>query len=224
VVLRIIPESINAAERTQKLEQQRIRLEAELKENRIAIMLSQIQPHFIYNTLGTIERMCMKDPEKAFHLVRNFSLYLRGNFSELDSVKPIRFGEELKHVEYYVNIEKVRFPDMSIEYDVETTEFLLPALSVQPLVENAIKHGLMRLESGGTVRIHSYETPTHFCVAVTDDGAGFDPDTPIDEKKHVGLRNIRGRLKAMVDGELIIESKPGFGTKVIIMIPKEVTE
>ena len=230
VVLRIIPRSINAAEKAKELELQRSRLEAEkniveaeLKESRVAIMLSQIQPHFIYNTLGTIERMCLKDPQKANELVRNFSLYLRGNFSELDSVAPIRFAEELKHVEYYVNIEKVRFPDMNIEYDVEATEFVLPALSVQPLVENAIKHGLMRLETGGTVVIHSYETPTHFCVEVKDDGVGFDTSLPIDEKKHVGLRNIQGRLKAMVDGDLILESKPDVGTKAVIMIPKEVT-
>ena len=230
VVLRLIPGNINAATKAKELELQRSRLEAEknmveaeLKESRISIMLSQIQPHFIYNTLGTIERMCLKDPQKAFDLVRNFSLYLRGNFSELDSVTPLRFADEIKHVEYYVNIEKVRFPDMSIEYDVEATEFVLPALSVQPLVENAIKHGLMRLETGGTVKIHSYETPTHFCVEVTDDGVGFDTDAPVDEKKHVGLRNIRGRLKAMVNGALVMESKPGVGTKAIIMIPKEVT-
>ena len=230
VVLRIIPRNINSAEKSKELELQRSRLEveksmveAELKESRISIMLSQIQPHFIYNTLGTIERMCLKDPEKAFDLVRNFSLYLRGNFSELDSVTPIQFAEELKHVEYYVNIEKVRFPDMSIVYDIETTAFVLPALSVQPLVENAIKHGLMRLETGGTVTIHSYETPTHFCVEVTDDGVGFDTSLPIDEKKHVGLRNIRGRLQAMVDGNLLLESKPDTGTKAVIQIPKEVT-
>ena len=229
VVLRIIPRNINAAEKAKELELQRSRLEAEksiveaeLQKSRISIMLSQIQPHFIYNTLGTIERMCLKDPEKAFDLVRNFSLYLRGNFSELDSVAPIPFAEELKHVEYYVNIEKVRFPDMNIEYAVEATEFVLPALSVQPLVENAIKHGLMRLETGGTVAIRSYETPTHFCVEVKDDGVGFDTSLPIDEKRHVGLRNIQGRLKAMVDGDLILESKPGVGTKALIMIPKEV--
>ena len=231
VVLRLIPESINATEKAKALELQKSKLEAEkniveaeLKESRISIMLSQIQPHFIYNTLGTIERMCLKNPQKAFDLVRNFSLYLRGNFSELDSVAPIRFEEELKHVEYYVNIEKVRFPDMTIEYDVEATEFVLPALSVQPLVENAIKHGLMRLETGGTVVIRSYETPTHFCVSVKDDGVGFDTKLPIDEKKHVGLRNIRGRLNAMVNGDLILESKPGVGTKAVIMIPKEVRQ
>jgi hypothetical protein len=230
IVLRIIPRNINAAAKAKELELQRSRLEAEknmveaeLKDSRISIMLSQIQPHFIYNTLGTIERMCLKDPQKAFELVRNFSLYLRGNFSELDSVTPIRFADELKHVKYYVDIEKVRFPDISIEYNVEATEFVLPALSVQPLVENAIKHGLMRLETGGTVKIHSYETPTHFCVEVKDDGVGFDTAAPIDEKKHVGLRNIRGRLKAMVNGTFVLESKPDVGTKAVIMIPKEVT-
>ena len=230
VVLRLIPKSINAAAKANELELQRNRLEAEkniveaeLKESRISIMLSQIQPHFIYNTLGTIERMCLKDPEKAFDLVRNFSLYLRGNFRELDSLTPILFAEELKHVEHYVNIEKVRFPDMHVEYDVATTDFVIPALSVQPLVENAIKHGLMRLETGGTVVIRAYETPTHFCVEVKDDGVGFDTSLPIDKKKHVGLRNIRERLKAMVNGELILESKPDIGTKAVIMIAKEVT-
>ena len=90
-------------------------------------------------------------------------------------------------------------------------------------MENAIKHGLMRLETGGTVVIRSYETPTHFCVSVKDDGVGYDTGAPIDGRKHVGLRNIRGRLKAMVNGELILESKPGVGTKAVIMIPKEVT-
>ena len=228
LILRIIPRSINGAAKARELELQSSRLEAEkniieaqLKESRISIMLSQIQPHFIYNTLGTIERMCLKDPEKAFDLVHNFSLYLRGNFSELDSVIPIQFSEELKHVEYYVNIEKVRFPDMNIEYHIDTTGFVIPALSVQPLVENAIKHGLMRLETGGTVIIRSYETETHFCVEVKDDGVGFDTNLPIEDKKHVGLRNIRGRLKAMVNGELFIESKPGAGTRAVIMIPKE---
>ena len=228
IVLRIIPSSINAASKAKELELQRSRLEAEksileaeLKESRISIMLSQIQPHFIYNTLGTIERMCLKDSKKAFELVRNFSLYLRGNFSKLGSVTPIRFTDEIQHVEHYVNIEKVRFPDMCIEYSLETTDFVLPALTVQPLVENAIKHGLMRLEKGGSVIIRTYETQTHFCVEVKDDGVGFDTNLPVDEKKHVGIHNIRGRLKAMVNGELNIESAPGAGTKATIMIPKE---
>ena len=153
--------------------------------------------------------------------MHNFTLYLRGNFSELDSVVPIRFSEEMKHVEYYVNIEKVRFPDMTIEYHLEADDFDLPALSVQPLVENAIKHGLMQLESGGTVNIRSFETDTHYCVEVSDNGAGFDVTIPFSDKNHVGLRNIRERLKTMVNGEIMIESELNVGTKALIMIPKE---
>ena len=178
IVLRSIPGSINAAAKAKELDLQRSRLEAEknsieaeLKESRISIMLSQIQPHFIYNTLGTIERMCLKDSQKAFDLVRNFSLYLRGNFSKLDSVTPIRFADELQHVEYYVNIEKVRFPDMCIEYRLETTDFVLPALTVQPLVENAIKHGLMRLEKGGSVIIKDIDDGLN--LAYPDEGKKF---------------------------------------------------
>ncbi|MDO4754909.1 MAG: histidine kinase [Parabacteroides sp.] len=229
VILKIVPASISATAKARELELQSSRLEAEknmieaeLKESKIAIMLSQIKPHFIYNTLGTIERMCLKDPEQAFELVRHFSLYLRGNFSELENVTPIRFTEEIKHVEHYVKIEKVRFPDMNIEYALDTVDFVLPALSVQPLVENAIKHGLMGLETGGTIVVRSYETETHFCIEVNDDGIGFDRSLPIDDKKHVGLRNIEGRLKTMVNGELVIESEINVGTKAKIMIPKEV--
>ena len=141
----------------------------------------------------------------------------------IDMLSRLIGGIKMK-VEHYVNIEKVRFPDMNIVYNVETTDFLLPALSVQPLVENAIKHGLMGLETGGTVWIRSYETPTHFCVEVKDDGVGFDMDLPIDKKKHVGIRNIRERLESMVNGELILESHLNIGTKAVIMIPKEVIE
>ena len=235
VVLRLIPESINAANKARELEIQRNRIEAEknlveaqLKDSRISIMLSQIQPHFIYNTLGTIERMCLKDPEKAFELVRNFSLYLRGNFSELDSVTPIRFKEELKHVEYYVNIEKVRFPDMNIEYDVGVTEFVLPALSVQPLVENAIKHGVTKKPDGGTVTVTTSEDERNFIIKVQDDGVGFDvqnPDLkPSETHAHIGVNNVRERLANMVNAEFIIESQIDIGTLVTITIPKKEVE
>jgi sensor histidine kinase YesM len=159
----------------------------------------------------------------ASELVRNFSLYLRANLSELDSIVPILFSDEIKHVQYYVNIEKVRFPDMTIEYQLDMSDFSLPAISVQPLVENAIKHGLMPLESGGRVVIRSYQTDTHFCVEVTDNGVGFDTGCLIDKKEHVGLYNVRERLRAIVNGELRVESTEGAGTTATILIPKEKT-
>ena len=104
---------------------------------------------------------------------------------------------------------------------MNSEDFRIPALTIQPIVENAIKHGLMKLPKGGTVHILSYETEKDYCILVEDDGVGFDTNALLDERKHVGLRNIRERLKVMVNGTLEIESAIGVGTKVLIKIPKE---
>jgi len=224
VLLKVVPQNLNAAIIARELEAEKMILNAKLTESRISTMISQIQPHFIYNTLGTIEQLCITEPKAASKLVRNFSLYLRGNFSELDNAKPITFSQEMNHVKHYTDIEQVRFPDMTIQYDLRSVEFLLPALSVQPLVENAIKHGLMGLEEGGIVTISAYEAKKYYMVEVTDDGVGFDMSAGYDETKHVGIKNIRGRIEAMCGGTLTIESKIGSGTKATIRIPKEATE
>ena len=220
-VLKIIPQSINALTKAKELETEKIMLDAQLTESRVSTMISQIRPHFIYNTLGSIEQLCNIDPPKAGELVHNFAKYLRGNFRELDNPKPILMSREMEHVHHYVSIENVRFPDMTFSFEMNSGDFYIPALTVQPIVENAIKHGLMKLPKGGKIWVTSYETDTHYCVSVVDDGAGFDTGELLDERKHVGLRNIRGRLKAMVNGELEIESTVGVGTKVLITIPKE---
>ena len=221
VVLRIIPHSINTLTRAKKLETEKNALSAQLAESRISTMMSQIRPHFIYNTLGSIEQLCSLDPKKAGELVHNFAKYLRGNFGELDNPKPILMSREMEHVRYYTSIEKVRFPDMTFSFEMRSGDFYIPALTIQPIVENAIKHGLMKREKDGTIRVVSYETDTHYCVTVEDDGVGFDTGVLLDERKHVGIRNIRERLKAMVNGTLEIDSKEGVGTKVLIAIPKE---
>ena len=220
-VLRIIPNSINTLAKAKELETEKIVLDAKLKESRVSTMISQIRPHFIYNTLGSIEQLCNIDPPKAGELVHNFAKYLRGNFGELDNTKPILMSQEMEHVHYYVSIENVRFPDMTFSFEMNSGDFHIPALTIQPIVENAIKHGLMKLQKGGTIRIVSDETDTHYYVTVTDDGVGFDTDDLLDERKHIGIRNIRGRLKVMVNGTLEINSTKGVGTTVMIKIPKE---
>ena len=221
MVLKLIPENINAAAKAKELEMERIALDAELTESRMSTMMSQIRPHFIYNTLGSIEQLCDIDPKKAGELVHDFAKYLRGNFGELDNPKPILMSKEMEHVHHYVSIEKVRFPDMTFTFEMNSNDFKIPALTVQPIVENAIKHGLMKLQSGGTINVVSYETETDYCVSVVDDGIGFDTTVLIDGRNHVGLRNIRERLKSMVNGSLEIESAVGKGTKVLVKIPKE---
>ena len=221
MVLKFIPNNINAAAKAKELEMEKIVLNAELAESRISTMMSQIRPHFIYNTLGSIEQLCDIDPKKAGELVHDFAKYLRGNFGELDNPKPILMSQEMEHVHHYVSIENVRFPDMTFSFEMNSEDFHIPALTIQPIVENAIKHGLMKLQKGGTIRVVSYETETDYCVSVEDDGVGFDTSLLLDERKHVGLRNIRERLKAMVNGTIDIESTVGVGTKVIVKIPKE---
>ena len=220
VVLRIIPNSINAVVKAKEMEAEKILLNTQLAESRVSIMISQIRPHFIYNTLGSIEQLCELDPPKAGELVHNFAKYLRGNFGELDNPKPILMSQEMEHVHHYISIENVRFPDMTFTFEMNSNDFHIPALTVQPIVENAIKHGLMKLQKGGTIRVLSYETDTDYCILVEDDGAGFDTSVLLDERKHVGLRNIRERLTTMVNGSLAIESEIGVGTKVRITIPK----
>ena len=221
MILKLIPNNINAATKARELELEKITLNAQLAESRISTMMSQIRPHFIYNTLGSIEQLCKLDPPKAGDLVHNFAKYLRGNFGELDNPKPILMSQEMEHVHHYISIENVRFPDMTFSFEMKSEDFRIPALTVQPIVENAIKHGLMKLPKGGTIHVISYETDTDYCISVVDDGVGFDTNALLDERKHVGLRNIRERLKVMVDGTLEIESTVGVGTKVLIKIPKE---
>ena len=224
MVLKLIPRSINATAKAKELEMEKITLNAQLTETRISTMMSQIRPHFIYNTLGSIEQLCEIDPQKAGELVHDFAKYLRGNFGELDNPKPILMSQEMEHVHHYVSIENVRFPDMTFTFEMTSEDFKIPALTIQPIVENAIKHGLMKLQNGGNIHVVSYETETHYCVTVEDDGVGFDTTLLLDERKHVGLRNIRERLKAMVNGTLEINSTINSGTKVLIKIPKEATK
>ena len=224
MVLKFIPQSINAATKARELEVEKITLNAQLAESRISTMMSQIRPHFIYNTLGSIEQLCKLNPPKAGELVHNFAKYLRGNFGELDNPKPILMSQEMEHVRHYICIENVRFPDMTFTFEMASDDFHIPALTVQPIVENAIKHGLMKLPKGGTIRVVSYETDKEYCITVEDNGVGFDASTLGEDRKHVGIRNIRERLKVMVGGTLEIESTVGVGTKVWIKIPKEVQE
>ena len=218
--LRIVPKNIKAAEKAEKLEKEKIKLDAELAQSRISTLMSQIHPHFIYNTLGSIEQLCELDPPKAAKLVNDFSKYLRGNFGEIDSPKLIRVSKELEHTEYYISIEKVRFPDIEFITEMDCCDFSIPALTVQPIVENAIKHGILKRAEGGTVKVRVYESDSSYFVTVKDNGVGFNTDE-LEENKRVGLRNIKSRLEAMCGGILHIESIIGVGTKITVEIPKE---
>ena len=205
-----------------ELEKDNLRYEKEQVKLQVSAMISQMQPHFLYNSLAVIEALCEEDPGLAARAIGEFSEYLRENIDFADKSEPVSFSEELNHIKTYVWLEKLRFPNkLNIEFDISCTSFLVPALSVQPMVENAIKHGVCKKKDGGTVRIGSFETGEHYIVSVADDGTGFDAAVHEDNgRKHLGIENSRYRIREMVGGSLTIESTPGKGTKVTIRIPK----
>ena len=198
------------------------KMKAELENSRITVMLSQIQPHFLYNSLTTVMDLCDRDPKQAKAAIADFAGYLRGNLSSLKVENLISFGTELEHIEKYLRLEKLRFQDeLEVVYDIQTRDFMLPALSVQPLVENAVKHGVGQKIGGGTVTINTTETEDEYIICVTDDGVGFtEGEYSDDGGTHVGIENIKKRLDMMINARLEIESKTGEGTKACILIPK----
>lgn len=198
------------------------KLKAELEQSRIAVMLSQIQPHFLYNSLTSVMDLCDRDPKQAKAAIADFADYLRGNLSSLKTENLISFRTELEHIQKYLRLEKLRFQDeLEVLYDIKVQDFMLPSLSVQPLIENAVKHGVGQKVGGGIVSIHTYETEEHYVIRIEDDGVGFEEGEYASENStHVGIENTRKRLDMMVNAKLEIESKKGEGTKAIIMIPK----
>ena len=197
--------------------------EKELAESRIDIMLSQIQPHFLYNALTTIRQLCDVDPKQAKAAIRDFSMFLRGNMDSLKSKAPIPFEQELAHVENYLALERQRFQGrLQIVYDITVRDFAIPPLTLQPIVENAVRHGVLRREEGGTVTIHTEESGSAYIITVRDDGVGlFARRDELDTHSHIGLENVKGRLAALCGGTLTLDSQPNVGTVAMITIPKE---
>ena len=186
-------------------------------------MVSQMRPHFIYNTLSSIAILCKLEPDTAYEATVNFSDYLRTNMDALKQSAPVPFERELEHLKKYLYIEKLRFQEkLSIEYDIQTTDFYIPLLSIQPLAENAVKHGVGMKDDGGTVTIATRESEDGYEVTVSDDGVGFDPTVKKenDGRSHVGMENTRKRLKDMCDASIVYESEIGKGTTVRIILPK----
>ena len=193
--------------------------ERKLTERRIATMMSQIRTHFIFNILTAISGYCKYDPQKADDALIRFSRYLRRNIKFIEEEGLIDFSKELEQLEDYISLEQIRFEDkITFEEDIEEENFKIPPLTIQPIIENAIKHGLIEQGRSGTVRLHTMKDAKDVIIIVTDDGAGFTPEES-EKEDSVGIRNVRFRLESMVQGSLTIESSPGQGTKVTIRIP-----
>lgn len=193
----------------------------ELTSLRLNAMIAQIEPHFIFNTLGTIDSLCVEDAERARLVIGMFSDYLRANYHSI-SLHPIcSIEQEIEHLKTYTQIEQIRFSRLNICYDIQETQFMIPSFTLQPLVENAIKHGICaKKKSAGTVTIRTYSDDEDYIVTVSDDGVGFDKDSIQDGKVHVGINNVEQRLSILCDGSLVIDSTVGVGTTCTIRVPR----
>lgn len=194
----------------------------DLDKAHLLVMLSQIKPHFLYNSLLGIKQLCDMDPKRASDALEHFSYYLRGNLDSLSNTDLILFEKELEHVQNYLYLEKMRFENkITIKWEIGIKDFRLPSLTLQPIVENAICHGLTKKKGGGTITIKSEEDEkSTIIITVTDDGAGFNQSVPPDTTRpHIGLENVQKRLEAQCGGRLEVCSALGIGTEVKIILP-----
>ena len=195
--------------------------------SRIRNSTSQMKPHFLYNALGSIQELVLTEPQYASDLLGDFMVHMRSCVRAMENDVPIRFSEELKNIKAYVNIEKMRLGDkLDIQYDIEEDSFPVLPLCVQPLVENAIRHGIhKRGRKGGRVVLRTRSENQMWVVQVEDTGIGFNAEKMFREiergtKDSTGLSNIRFRLEKVMGGSMIIRSKEGEGTVATIRIPK----
>ena len=179
-----------------------------LEQSKNQTLMAQIQPHFINNSLMALRAKCVDNPE-IYESLTNFSLYLRSHFEALGDTRTISFEQEMLNIEAYLTLEQQNYKDrLNVEYDIECDDFSVPALSVQPLVENAVRHGIATYEKGGIVQIRSYRRDGTIYIEVINEGFGKNHITVQQEKrKGIGIENVRVRLQSMCHGELELQTE-----------------
>ncbi|HWQ62089.1 MAG TPA: histidine kinase, partial [Negativicutes bacterium] len=213
-----------------QIEVSRGELEAELRARaEIKALQAQINPHFLFNAINTIVYYCRKRPETARELLLHLGEFYRNNISGLEELVDLQ--TEIRHVDSYVRIEMARFHGkLKVVYDIPPDcNCLLPPLILQPLVENAIRHGIYPRKQGGTVKVSARMAVDNVLITVEDDGVGMDSGVVSrvlendPTRKSIGLGNVNSRLRILYgDGAgLRIESAPDLGTRVTITIPGE---
>jgi two-component system LytT family sensor kinase len=202
-----------------KLEEQR-RL---LMQARLEALTSQINPHFLFNTLNSVSTLIRVNPEQARAMLMRLSRIMRGRLRAQDHFAPLR--DELAFVEDYLSIETVRFGDklrVLKQIDPATLDMPIPSMLLQPLIENSIKHGLAGKVGGGTVTLRARRSEGRLSLEVEDDGVGI-PEAELSTilNKGIGVANVKERLKVLYgqDYRMLIDSQPGRGTRIEIEVP-----
>ena len=210
-------------EQEEKMLEERARLARQKEEMNLLedqLVLSQLQPEFLKETLMTISGLCDTDTEEARSGIAWFSDYLRENMDSLKKSEPVHFENHLAHIQSFLDLEGLKFGDrLRACFEFETVDFLIPTLCVQPLLENAIRYGISPAGSG-TLTLRTRKRDNHVLVEIEDDGIGFDYRAEDDRKGcYPGIRAIRSRILNLSGGSLEIESSPGKGTLARIIIP-----
>ena len=201
------------------------KLKIQLNESRIKISTGQMQPHFLYNALASIREIVLENPEYASDLIFDFTTHLRACVRAMASEDLIPFSQEIENIKAYVNIEKMRFGDkMQVKYEISECDFSIVPLSIQPLVENAIRHGIYERGSGGTVIVSSYRDGNSIIIKVEDNGVGFDVATiqsevERKERDSTGLHSLIFRFENLMNAKVKVESEIGEGTRITVRIP-----
>lgn len=207
-----------------RMEQVELEQAADAEKVQTELIMSQIQPHFIYNSLTTIKYLCNTNSQLAIEAVTKFTKYLRRNLDIISEEQElVTFKDELLHTKNYLWLEKLRFgQNLEVEYDIECDDFLIPPLSLQPIVENAVKHGVTKKIGGGTVWISVKETDICYKITVRDDGVGFDRQAEsVDNEAHIGINDIRKRIAQINGSTISVKSTVGVGTTVNYEIMKD---
>ena len=216
-------------EKIEQLIKQVVEMETVNKDIEFQALQAQINPHFLFNALNTISYYCSVQPQTAKKLINYLADYYRQNLADPNTLISLR--QELQHINAYINIEIARFGDkLKINYEIDDTAFFkVPALILQPIIENSVKHGLRSKLDGGTITITVSQDTEYFFISVHDDGIGI-PEVKlasllldIPGRKSIGLTNIHKRLMAIYgpDNGLHIDSTYGTGTTVSFKIPKQ---
>lgn len=205
---------------------QNIRDNMYLTKIQTQIMMSQIQPHFLFNSLASISALCSIDPKLAEQTTNKFSEYLRMNLNSIRNPGNVPFEKELEHIKAYIWLEKIRFDNrLNVDYNILETDFLVPQISIQPLVENAVKHGICAKPEGGVVKISSVKNDNEYLIIIEDNGVGFNTKILDNPEKNVsGIINCRNRIATLNGGYFDIESEIGKGTIVTVHIPIKVEQ
>lgn len=213
---------------TMEMRREKMRRENErriLEQNKVYLLNSQIRPHFLFNALAVIQSLTEEKPELAGEAIACLADFLRKEIDLKTAQTTIPVKKELEYLKDYLYIEKLRFGDkLEIRYEIdESLNFGIPFLTIQPLVENAVRHGIRKRVEGGCVTIAVRKEEKNYTIRVEDNGVGFDMDSL--EKKSQGngiaMDNVRERVKRMCGGTMEINSIPGQGTKVLIQIPEK---